>query len=92
MQFSYTAKTANGQSTAGVLDALSLSQARSSLREQGLFPLSVRAPATAGVFTKSHAPRRRGRKVRKSDLLLVTSQLAIMCRSGIDIAEALRRF
>lgn len=30
------------------------------------------------------------RRVRPIDLLMVTSQLSIMCRSGIDLAEALR--
>ncbi|MCA9076293.1 MAG: type II secretion system F family protein [Planctomycetaceae bacterium] len=29
-------------------------------------------------------------KIRKTDLLMVTSQLSIMCQSGIDLAEALR--
>lgn len=36
------------------------------------------------------APQMRSRRIRQSDVLMLTSQLAIMCQSGLDLAEALR--
>lgn len=90
-KFHYTAKSIDGQSSAGVLEAPSLALARQQLRELGLFPLTVR-PEGASLVSKpaQSTSGRTRRKVRKSDLLMVTSQLSIMCQSGIDLAEGLR--
>jgi type II secretory pathway component PulF len=88
MQFAYTAKAKNGQSSAGVLAADSLAQAQRQLRQQGLFVLSV---AALGSRAASGARRRwslHGRVSRK-DLMAFTSQLAIMAKAGIDIAGAI---
>lgn len=85
MQFNYQAKTSNGQSSAGVLEATSQVEARQLLRNQGLFPLSLSADATQAVSSGS-----RRRRIGRGDLLMLTSQLSIMCQSGIDLAESIR--
>ena len=89
MELRYTAKSRKGQLTNGVLNTASLSEAQQMLREQGLFPLSFQESKshTASRFTFS-TTRRSG--IRRTDLLMLTSQLAIMCQSGIDLAEAIR--
>jgi type II secretory pathway component PulF len=86
MNYAYKAKTAEGQVTAGVIAADSPAQVRQRLRERGLFLLSVErgraaAPAAARSAWRSRITRR--------DLMNLTSQLAIMTRSGIDLAGAL---
>lgn len=88
MQFQYTAKQNDGQSLTGAIDAATIAEARQLLSGQGLFPLSL-APAGEAIRQVA-VGRTSGRKVRRSDLLMLTSQLSIMCQSGIDLAEALR--
>ena len=91
MQFRYTAKSLNGQSSTGVLDAPSLPQARQQLQRTGLFPISIGlAEIDEAVSGLSPSSSRRRKRIRKTDLLMATSQLSIMCRAGIDLAEALR--
>lgn len=80
--FAYTARSAAGETSQGVLAADSLRQARQMLRERGLFAVSL---ATAGR-EKARSQRKR---VTRKDLLGLTSQLAIMTRAGIDVAGAI---
>lgn len=88
IDFSYTAKRVTGEAASGVITADSIAHARELLRGEGLFPLSV--------DMRSRLPARRvkrragGKKVRQTDLLMFTSQLSIMSRSGVDLADALK--
>lgn len=66
----------------------SLDDARARLRHQGLFPLTV-SLATAGGGSKNIKLSFSRSGVRKNDVLMLTSQLSIMCQAGIDVAEAL---
>ncbi|MCA9110812.1 MAG: type II secretion system F family protein [Planctomycetaceae bacterium] len=67
-----------------------LTDLRASLTDQG-GPAS--SPLRSSHFSSgASSPKQswsRGH-VRKTDLLMITSQLSIMCQSGIDLAEALR--
>ncbi|MGE0608646.1 MAG: type II secretion system F family protein, partial [Pirellulales bacterium] len=90
MKHYYKAKARDGAVTSGELEAGSQAEARRMLREQGLFALEVsaagRRPAGAGKPSRSLFAQRVG----KGDVLLMLSQLNIMCQSGVDLAEALR--
>lgn len=92
MLFQYTAKTTAGGTTSGTLEAESPSALRQALREKGLFALSMKpagkgAPAAA---TKRGGFRIGSSRVPKRDLLMFTTQLVILCRSGVELAEALQ--
>lgn len=87
MQYAYTAKARDGTTTQGTLSADSPQEALRLLRQQGLFALSVSA-ANGRARGRSAAPAGRKRISRK-DLMNVTAQLAIMTRSGMDVASAL---
>ncbi len=90
MQFSYSAKSMRGELSGGMLDADSIAAARQVLRERGLFPLTL-APATAArPQTKVSRSSFFRPRVKKADLMLLTKQLVIMCRAGVDLAEALQ--
>ncbi len=89
MNYQYTAKAASGGASSGTIEAHSESEARQQLRQQGLFPLSMNTERQVAV-PRSSSRKYFGRRVSKNDLLMLTSQLAIMCRSGIDLAEALK--
>lgn len=87
MRYAYTAKSAQGETTAGTLTADSPAQVQRQLRDQGLFVISLKT-AVGGKRGARRAGRTRGR-VAKKDLMTLTSQLAIMTRAGIDVAGAL---
>lgn len=87
MQYVYTAKTTDGATTQGTLSADSPQQALRLLRQQGLFALSVSAASgRTGGPTLPAAGRKR---ISRKDLMNLTAQLAIMTRSGMDVASAL---
>jgi type II secretory pathway component PulF len=87
MQFTYTAKSSAGDVQTGQIDGDGVDQVKRALREKALFPIDIRAESAA-----SHWPLLSGRRdrsaMRKRDLLTVTTQLAIMTKSGVDLASA----
>lgn len=88
MEFAFTAKSRSGSNESGTLVADTLDDARSRLRKQGLFPLDVKVAGGSGSDRSiSLSFSRSG--VKKNDVLMLTSQLSIMCQAGIDVAEAL---
>jgi type II secretory pathway component PulF len=89
MNFTYQAKSRSGERATGAIEAESPGEARSQLREKGLFVLSLHeAPIAALPRPAQWRLPRRG--VGKNDVLMVTYQLAIMLQSGVDLGEALR--
>jgi type II secretory pathway component PulF len=87
MQFTYTAKTSSGDIQTGHIDADDVELAKRALREKALFPIDVRqrgARSRWGVLSG----RKNKTALRKRDLLAMTTQLAIMTKSGVDLASA----
>jgi len=90
MNFEYAAKTKSGEVLSGLLTANSPADVNRQLRDRNLYILSVK-PARQGSSLKGKAGRSfRWTKVSKRDLIGLTSQLAIMTRSGVDLATALQ--
>lgn len=88
MQFSYSAKSTAGDMLSGIMNADSIEQVRRRLREEDLFPMSVTKRTFAQDFFAFHVRKPRVR-IKKRELLSLTTQLAIMTQSGIDLAGAL---
>jgi len=87
MQFVYTAKSAAGDIQTGHITAADVDAVKRALREQSLFLIDVRKKAAASPLKLLFGSRERG-ALSKRDLLSVTTQLAIMTRSGVDLASA----
>jgi type II secretory pathway component PulF len=87
MQFTYTAKTSSGDIHTGQMTAPDVTAVKRALREQKLFPIDVHIKAADTFWRALLAPRER-RGISKRDLLSMTTQLAIMTRSGVDLASA----
>jgi type II secretory pathway component PulF len=87
MQFFYTAKTNAGDIQTGHITAADVASVKRALREQSLFPIDVRKRAGNSLW-KSLLGSRELTGLSKRDLLSVTTQLAIMTRSGVDLATA----
>jgi type II secretory pathway component PulF len=87
MQFVYTAKNAAGDIQTGQMSAADIEAVKRSLREQHLFLIDVRSKA-ADTFLKKLRGAREKSAISKRELLSITTQLAIMTRSGVDLASA----
>jgi type II secretory pathway component PulF len=87
MQFVYTAKTAAGDIQTGHISAADVEAVKRALREQSLFLIDVRKKTVDSPLKLLFGPRDRG-SLSKRDLLSITTQLAIMTRSGVDLATA----
>lgn len=87
MQFTYTAKSASGDIQTGHITAADVDAVKRALREQSLFLIDVRKKVGISPFKVLFGSWERG-ALSKRDLLSVTTQLAIMTRSGVDLASA----
>jgi type II secretory pathway component PulF len=87
MQFVYTAKSKLGDIQSGHISAADIEAAKRALREQSLFPIDISSKAGKSPFKALLGARDRA-PLSKRDLLSVTTQLAIMTRSGVDLASS----
>ena len=81
--FSYQARDAAGRIVSGIQEALNEDNAVTSLMSRGLMVLSLQRKAT---ITKT---RDKVWKVKETDLVLVTRQLATMIEAGISLVQGL---
>jgi MSHA biogenesis protein MshG len=86
MKYHYTAMDAQGQRSAGHIEAASSNEAASSLARQGLTPLGIKALPAATQTTAT----KRGRAPSAVDLQLFSQQMAGMLGAGVPILRALQ--
>jgi general secretion pathway protein F len=99
-EFLWRAADIAGHVDEGRLEAPSAAVAARQLRDRGLTPVSIREGASSGRnatsgpqsgATGAPAVQRRGKSaVTQSDVMALTSELAIMLRSGLALASALK--
>jgi type II secretory pathway component PulF len=87
MIFTYTAKSNSGDIRTGQIDAADVDEVKRALREQSLFAIDVQKKVSEGGWTM-FSGRKNTSALRKRDLLTMTTQLAIMTKSGVDLASA----
>lgn len=87
MQFIYTAKSKTGDIQTGHISAADVEAVKRALREQSLYAIDIRKKVTNSAF-KAILGWRDKSSLSRRDLLSVTTQLAIMTRSGVDLASA----
>src|SRR3979409_1741931 len=83
MTFSYQARDTSGKIVNGIQDAINEDNAVTSLMSRGLMVLSLQQKATA--------TRKKNKvlKVKETDLVLFTRQLATMIEAGISLVQAM---
>jgi len=86
--FDYEAIAESGKSVRGVIDADSPAAARRKLREQELFPTSVRESTEKTVVTTDVVAGSFSR-IKGRDVALMTRQLAVLVEAGMSLVEAL---
>lgn len=87
MQFSYKATTKNGETVEGIKEADSMFAAAKALREEGLAPLVVKEKHGAKNIAISGLSLG---KVKLSEKILFTKNLAGMLEAGLPLARALQ--
>jgi type IV pilus assembly protein PilC len=85
--FAYTARDSAGQLLSGTLAAESAEQAAEKLRGDGNYPTSL-TRADAAAFP-ARATARAGIKITRTELIQISTQLAIMSETGVTLIEAL---
>ena len=87
MLFTYTAKSGSGEIQTGQIDAADVDEVKEQLRGQSLYPIDIHKK---GIDAGWRLVPSRGTNpaMRRRDLLAVTTQLAIMTKSGVDLASA----
>lgn len=86
--FEYKGLDPQGRDMAGVIDADNPRQARTKLRQNGIFPTEVMS-AKAAAAVQAREAFSFGQTVRLSDTALMTRQMATLCGAGLSIMEGL---
>ena len=86
--FVYTARDRDGNKTVGSVSAKDSAEARTTLRYKDLFVTDIREKASASEAQASSGLFRR-KKIKLSDMVVMSRQLATLVRAGISIIECL---
>ena len=78
-----------GKTTKGMVDADGPTKARQKLRDQGLYPTSLKEGSAGAAMEETGARRSFGGRVSTRDLALLTRQLATLLRAGMPVVGAL---
>jgi len=89
MLFSYKATKKDGTAATGTIEAGSHEGAVQALAHQGLHPLVVKAATAKGKGGGNITFGNFGKKVKSSDLVIFTRQLATMVSAGVPLARGL---
>ena len=88
MNFRYTARDPEGRTREGSLPAANAAEVARKLREEGLFAVAI-APDASDSPSLGGRPGGGGR-VKRSDVIAWTNQLAVMVEAGVPLATSLR--
>lgn len=88
MLYSYKSKSTSGDIISGTIEANSTVDAQQMLRKQGQLLLSI-STSHQNSFRGSLARLSGSNRVPQRELLMLTSQLAIMSETGVDLAEGI---
>jgi type IV pilus assembly protein PilC len=86
--FKYKARDAAGRTRSGKLAAASEDAAITSLRAQGLIPISVDQTAASGLQREISIPGL-GNRIRQKDVALMSRQFSTMVNAGLSLIRAL---
>lgn len=86
MQFEYLARDVTGKMQTGIVSAETSIEAARKLRQDGLFTLSMTESRSA---PRSAGPGLFARRISRSDIVYLSSQLAVMVDAGIPVASAI---
>ena len=86
MQFTYQARDKSGRIREGQMVASNADEASKQLRQDGMYLLSLQEAASSGETAALALFQKR---IKRSDIIYLTTQLAIMVDAGVPVATAL---
>src|SRR3989344_4685441 len=84
MQFSYTAVSGTGQKKTGKIEANSQKQVVDFLKEGGFIPINIEQKSESDLLSITLF-----KKIKSSDIVIFTRQLASMMQTGLTLIESL---
>jgi len=87
--FDYKALTASGEQVTGIIDADSLADARSKLRQKRLFPTDVTESDEKVDLRSDQAISRIFQRIKPMDVAVFTRQMATLLGSGLQLVQGL---
>ena len=87
--FDYKALTASGEQVTGIIDADSLADARSKLRQKRLFPTDVTESDEKVDLRSDQATSRIFQRIKPMDVAVFTRQMATLLGSGLQLVQGL---
>ena len=89
--FEYKALDAKGKSVTGIIDSESTAAARQKLRSTGIFPVDIKEAygKTTDSQTEGFSFSRPFRRVRQSEITMVTRQLSTLIGAGFPLVSAI---
>lgn len=90
MNFSYSCKTIDGQTQAGVIEAPSEEMAAKLLHEKQLFVLEIHKEGAAVGAKQGLQIPFLGKKVSLKDKIIFTQQLSMMTKAGLPLLDAFK--
>lgn len=92
--FAYTARDSSGASVNGTLTADSIAEVTRLLRADGKYPTAIqpadnKAAASSSTVASSGPIPARGLRIPRSEVIQLSTQLAIMVETGVTVTEAL---
>lgn len=88
MHYTYQSKSVTGEIFSGLMEADTPAAVRQKLRQQGQLLVSLAAGSEHAAGQRSMGRSGSGR-VPKRELMMMTSQLAIMAETGVDLADGI---
>ncbi len=87
-KFKYKARDGRGELVTGVLSAADVEEASRLLRNDGKFVVSIEKTKEVAA-SQDKGPAKSGGKIRRSEVITFSHQLAVMVDTGVPISEAL---
>ncbi len=87
--YEYKALNPKGKQVAGIIDADTPADARSKLRRRNIFPIEVRESTEKVDLRSDEAVSRLLNRVKTSDVVVFTRQLATLIDAGLPLLQAL---
>lgn len=87
--YQYTARSRDGKSQSGSLEADNRQSVLSKIREMGLVPVSINEQGASARATPAAKPKRGGRKVKSEDMILFARSLSTMVNAGLPLIQGI---
>jgi type IV pilus assembly protein PilC len=88
-EFEYLVKDKEGKNLSGKKEAISANEIVSALRREGYLIIRITELKSKSFFSKEVGGKKRGRKIKADDLVVLSRQMATMVEAGVPLVQSL---